>query len=816
LLAAVGVLLHDAHSQSTWTTQATSSTPGFSTKTLRGIASDESLVAAVGDEGKIVISTDCTNWSLAASNTVKSLRSITRSPSLWVASGESGTIVTSADAITWTTQTGIPASFANKFVSGVTNGGGTYVAVGGSGQIMHSADAVTWTSAATVPQQVFLQSVGYGAGKFVAVGVGGTIMYSSDGSVWHTASSGTSSYLSGIAFGNGIFVTVGLGGTVLTSPDGITWTSQISNNPAWLRSVTFGDGRFVAGGDDGTMVASTNGVEWDPQTTGTVESIFGLTYNMGHFIGAGGKLDVLDPGKTSRVMTSPTGLDLGFRWGATSLQVNETGTVANIDILKIGPTDTASTAQWAVTGGAAMSPADFTGTSGTAVFGIGEDEVSISIPILDDSLLEGAENIILTLTSVTPNRTIHGSPDATITILDDEDLDSDTLPDAWEIVHFGSIAVSGPTDDPDFDNNDNTREYDDGTDPDNAGSAMYFLTSYVASGSGSITKSPSKVMYAAGESIDITAVPASGWQFLAWQESSYEGTASITLPTLTIDSTIGANFLVTIGAALDQPGIEWFNGSAGYLWEGQTTITHDGFDAIEIDGDQMSSGDSAVFEAIVFGPGELSFQWKVSSAQDEDYLRFYVDSAEVTPAISGEVGWVQVTTTLTPGFHHILWSYDVVSFSPDGHNSAWVDEVSFTLPYAEWAADYFTPAEVANPLIGAEDADPDEDGKSNFYEYATGDDPLTNFVSSHPQLQHITTQAGHDRAALIYQRPVTRLSSVTYMVETSEDLTPASWVELPVAHEPLSGFQENLPVQVVDPSPFNPRRFYRLTVSPTE
>ena len=48
-----------------------------------------------------------------------------------------------------------------------------------------------------------------------------------------------------------------------------------------------------------------------------------------------------------------------------------------------------------------------------------------------------------------------------------QDSDFDSLPDDWEILHFGDVASFGPDDDPDGDGNDNARELADGTDPDN-------------------------------------------------------------------------------------------------------------------------------------------------------------------------------------------------------------------------------------------------------------------------------------------------------------------------------------------------------------
>ena len=57
----------------------------------------------------------------------------------------------------------------------------------------------------------------------------------------------------------------------------------------------------------------------------------------------------------------------------------------------------------------------------------------------------------------------------------EEDGDGDSLPDAWERLHFGSTSASADTDDPDGDGACNRDEYVSGTDPDDARSAPTLL-----------------------------------------------------------------------------------------------------------------------------------------------------------------------------------------------------------------------------------------------------------------------------------------------------------------------------------------------------
>lgn len=68
--------------------------------------------------------------------------------------------------------------------------------------------------------------------------------------------------------------------------------------------------------------------------------------------------------------------------------------------------------------GSATARLDYTATSGTLVFGPGETQKFVPVTILDDNLIENAENFFVTLTGAT-NASIMGSQ-ATVTIADDD------------------------------------------------------------------------------------------------------------------------------------------------------------------------------------------------------------------------------------------------------------------------------------------------------------------------------------------------------------------------------------------------------------
>ena len=87
----------------------------------------------------------------------------------------------------------------------------------------------------------------------------------------------------------------------------------------------------------------------------------------------------------------------------------------------------------------------------------------------------------------------------------------------------------------------------------------------------------------------------------------------------------------------------------------------------------------------VYGPGTLSFWWKVSSEENCDKLSVSVDGTDVA-AISGEQDWEQKAIPITgDGAHTVVWTYRKDGSGVRGSDCGWVDQVvwrrCFTLTY---------------------------------------------------------------------------------------------------------------------------------------
>lgn len=131
----------------------------------------------------------------------------------------------------------------------------------------------------------------------------------------------------------------------------------------------------------------------------------------------------------------------------------------------------------------------------------------------------------------------------------------------------------------------------------------------------------------------------------------------------------------SLAVALDLPITDKIVPFGDAVWVSQTATTHDGVDAAQSGaiGDDQISG----MEMTVMGPATISFQWKVSSEANYDYLIFVVDGI-IRGYISGEQDWVNLTYAVGPGAHNVDFDYFKDSMLAEGQDAGWIDEVIIT------------------------------------------------------------------------------------------------------------------------------------------
>ena len=119
--------------------------------------------------------------------------------------------------------------------------------------------------------------------------------------------------------------------------------------------------------------------------------------------------------------------------------------------------------------------------------------------------------------------------------------------------------------------------------------AAYTLTTNT-SGSGSITRSPDKPTYAAGEAVTLTAVPSGGSTFTGWSGGATGG-ANPTVVTMTANTTVTASFSgVPTGPAISGVQATPSQGSAVVTWTTDVASTS-----------SVSAGPTTAYELGAFG-----------------------------------------------------------------------------------------------------------------------------------------------------------------------------------------------------------------------
>ncbi len=122
----------------------------------------------------------------------------------------------------------------------------------------------------------------------------------------------------------------------------------------------------------------------------------------------------------------------------------------------------------------------------------------------------------------------------------------------------------------------------------------------------------------------------------------------------------------------------WYDGAFSYAGTAQWL----GISGGNGSSSSMQSGDvgdqsSSKLISFIEGPGTLTFDWRVSSEPENDFLRFYYDGT-LNSQISGEKGWSKVSCTISAGVHYATWSYEKDADKSAKQDCGWLDNVNWT------------------------------------------------------------------------------------------------------------------------------------------
>ncbi|MEG3844137.1 Calx-beta domain-containing protein, partial [Microcoleus sp. herbarium14] len=107
-----------------------------------------------------------------------------------------------------------------------------------------------------------------------------------------------------------------------------------------------------------------------------------------------------------------------FNFSSGTYSVNENGTTQTITVNRTGGSNVSASVSYATADGSATAGSDYTATSGTLNFLSGETSKTFTIPIANDTLVEGNEIVNLSLTNATNNASLGNQKTAILTIVD--------------------------------------------------------------------------------------------------------------------------------------------------------------------------------------------------------------------------------------------------------------------------------------------------------------------------------------------------------------------------------------------------------------
>ncbi|HST52114.1 MAG TPA: FG-GAP-like repeat-containing protein [Pyrinomonadaceae bacterium] len=108
-----------------------------------------------------------------------------------------------------------------------------------------------------------------------------------------------------------------------------------------------------------------------------------------------------------------------LQFGNSDFNVLESAGTAQVQVIRTGSAESPDSVDFATSDGTAHAGHDYTATSGTLVFGIGERVKTINIPVIDNDDPDGNRTVNITLSNPVGGR-LGSIPRAVLTILDDD------------------------------------------------------------------------------------------------------------------------------------------------------------------------------------------------------------------------------------------------------------------------------------------------------------------------------------------------------------------------------------------------------------
>ncbi|MCD4818066.1 MAG: carboxypeptidase regulatory-like domain-containing protein [Candidatus Cloacimonetes bacterium] len=122
------------------------------------------------------------------------------------------------------------------------------------------------------------------------------------------------------------------------------------------------------------------------------------------------------------------------------------------------------------------------------------------------------------------------------------------------------------------------------------------------------------------------------------------------------------------------PSDWYFEGAEDWLIV--SDVTYDGSYSAESGNISDNETTDLLISLDITASGQISFWSKISSENDYDYLRFFIDDFELS-SWSGEIDWQEFSYNVSTGVHEFKWRYEKDGSVSSGEDCAWIDFISF-------------------------------------------------------------------------------------------------------------------------------------------
>ncbi len=130
-----------------------------------------------------------------------------------------------------------------------------------------------------------------------------------------------------------------------------------------------------------------------------------------------GGVQIFDPSVATVTIVDD---DAGIKFSSPTYSVSESGVSATITVLRTAVTNSLVTVDFATQNGTATAGSDYFATNGTLTFLPGEVSKTFKVGVIDDTLIEGDETVLLSLSNPTGQGSLLAPNAAVLTIVDND------------------------------------------------------------------------------------------------------------------------------------------------------------------------------------------------------------------------------------------------------------------------------------------------------------------------------------------------------------------------------------------------------------